>query len=192
MSAYNSDNANFTPDTSQLLKQLERLSGCPSSTCGRMLQSSILLRFNLQISIALRNTSFTPQEQQIILMTIDHEVDKDYSSINLAKEAEICQLPAFISESIKSDKPIESEKLQALRQFTSQVFTLQGRVNQRMMNEYLAAGYNRASVQDLFTVIGQKGLGRFTGHKAKILIAASRNCISWQHSKPACLAVKYN
>lgn len=59
------------------------------------------------------------------------------------------RLPDFITEAIEKNKPVEIEKLQALRKFTTEIFDLQHWVTENMINEYLMAGYSRKSILDL-------------------------------------------
>lgn len=184
MTRFSVHNPETAPDASRpLLRQVERQFGSIPNVYGIMAESPALLKAYLEISTAFANSSLTPQEQQVVIMTASYENGSHYCLAAHSTEADMSRLPLSITEAIRDGRPIEIEKLQALRKFTAEIVTQQGWVDQQMMNDFLAAGYSKMAMQDVLTGIGKTILSNYNNHIAKTPLDETFRDRQW-HTEP--------
>ena len=105
------------------------------------------------LTVAFENSSLTPQEQLIVLLTIYHETGcEHYISQTLIKSLRR-RLPESITNAIIQNCPIQSEKLQALRQLTLDIIKNEGWITDEMIVAFITAGYNKQTAQEVLDAL---------------------------------------
>lgn len=128
---------------------------CAAQRCTTESKPTSFMTPAMVVDSVFNKNSFTRQEQQIIQMTIDQHTSMNNVALWRPERQGTEKLPDFITEAIENNKPIESEKLQALRKFTTEILDLQHWVTEKMINEYLLAGYSKKSIMELETLARQ-------------------------------------
>ncbi|MGB6169912.1 MAG: hypothetical protein WBF52_20185 [Geitlerinemataceae cyanobacterium] len=70
-------------------------------------------------------------------------------------------------EALRQGRPLTDRKLQALRLFTQRMIVARGWVNDREIEEFLAAGYTQQQVLEVILGIAVKIIHNYTNHIAK-------------------------
>ena len=95
---------------------------------------------------AFGDTPLTPIEQQIVLMSVSRANQADYSlAIHAAFATKLGADPAVV-KAVVTGESISDRKLAALRRFTEALTVARGRVSASEVDDFLAAGYDRAAI----------------------------------------------
>lgn len=138
--------------------EIERQYDFIPSLYGEMTKPSVCLNAYPALTESFENSSLTPQERQIILLTVRFENGQQNNASQEFKLPEENSLPDDILDAINEDRPIQSEKLQALRHITSEIVGRKGWVSNDMIVSFITAGYSKQSLKDVLTGIGLQTL----------------------------------
>ena len=117
----------------------------------------------LQISAAFGKTSFSPVEQQVVLISASALNGCTYCVAAHSTIAGRVKVPADVLAALRDGTPIADAKLQALRTFTEQVVEQRGWAHDAI-EPFLAAGYERRHVLEVVLGVTQKTLSNYTNH----------------------------
>jgi AhpD family alkylhydroperoxidase len=109
-------------------------------------------------------STLTPAEQQVA-----------YQAINVFHECEYCVaghtflsrkagLPEDAIAALRNGTPIADARLQALRVFAEAVVRERGFAGDAAVDAFLAAGFTRANVLDVVTIVATKTISNYTNH----------------------------
>ncbi len=109
-------------------------------------------------------STLTPVEQQIA-----------YQAINVFHECEYCTaghtflsrnagVPEEALQAVRNGTPIADARLQALRVFAEDVARTRGFAGDAAVDAFIAAGFTRANVLEVVTVIATKTISNYTNH----------------------------
>lgn len=109
-------------------------------------------------------SDLSPTEQQVILMTNNSLNNCTYCMAAHTTIAQMQKLPADVIEALRLGTPIADPKLEALRQFATQVNQQRGFVDDADVDALLAAGYTKGNVLEVIVGTGLKVLSNYTNH----------------------------
>src|SRR5579863_5395640 len=126
-----------------VLTQVEERFGFIPNLMGVMANAPSLLKAYVTLSKLLTETSFSPTEQQILLLTISQQNGCDYCVAAHSMGARFAGVPLETVEAIRDGHKLKEAKLEALRRFTALVVATRGFPTPIEIDALLSAGYNR-------------------------------------------------
>ena len=130
---------------------------------------------------ALAATDFTPAEQQLLYLAINYENDCTYCMAGHSRAAARAGLSPDAIEALREGTPIADLRLQALREFASEMTVKRGGVGDAAVERFLAAGFERRQVLDVILAIATKTLSNYTNHVARTPNDAFMAATAWTH-----------
>lgn len=125
------------------------------------------LKAYTQIDAALKESSLTPAEQQIVLLSVSFENECEYCMAAHSKIAAMSQVPEDVIQELRDGQPLSDDKQEALRTFTRAVVKQRGNLEPSQVQAFLDAGYSRANILEVLVGVAQKTLSNYTNHLAE-------------------------
>jgi len=145
-----------------LATEVERQYDFIPSLYGEMTEPSACLNAYPSLAETFESSSLTPQERQIVLLTVRFENADEHDNSQKFKLPRGNNLPSDIIDAINENRPIH------LRHITSEIIGRQGWLSNDMIVSFITAGYNKQSLQDVLTGIGLQTLREHQEQKANI------------------------
>jgi AhpD family alkylhydroperoxidase len=131
-----------------------------------MAEAPALLKAYRSLSALFEETSLSPAERQVVLLTTSYENDCDYCIAAHSVIAAMQKVPDDVVQAIRDGKPITDRKLEALRRFTAALVTSRGWPSDAESERFLNAGYGKQQVLEVVLGVGIKTLSNYTNHIA--------------------------
>lgn len=135
--------------------------------------------------ILASRTSLSPQEIQVLALTIARENGCEYCMAAHTWRAEQDELADTAIAAIRNDRPIPDAKLAALSEFAASLVRERGWVDDAAVARFLAAGYSRANVMDVLVAVAWKTLSTYVNHMADTPLDEAFQPKSWQRPDKA-------
>jgi AhpD family alkylhydroperoxidase len=134
---------------------------------GMLAESTVALKAYDQLFGLVAESTLTPVEQQVA-----------YQAINVFHECEYCTaghtylsrnvgVPEDVIQALRNSTPIADDRLQALRVFAETVVRERGFAGDAAIDAFIAAGFTRANVLEIVTIIATKTISNYTNHLTK-------------------------
>ena len=88
-----------------------------------------------------------------------------------------------ISEALRNETPLPSEKLEALRDFTLKVVRSRGDISDADVQKFIDAGYTQRNVLEVVLGVAQKVMSNYTNHLAETPVDKPFQAFDWKKSK---------
>jgi len=146
-------------DARDLLEGVQKkMGGFLPNLYRQMAASPAVLETYLTLSGLIARTSFTPAEQQLILLTASAHNGCTYCVAAHSSGARMAKLDKTAIAAVRDGAPAEDAKLQALRAFTEEVLDTRGKVDEATMAAFLNAGYTQTQAMEVLVGISMKAL----------------------------------
>lgn len=133
-----------------------------------MAESPALLNsYGATWEIFSKQTSFTPIEQQVVLITVNYEHNCTYCMAGHSTLAQMIKMDEATLNALRNGTTIPDQKLQTLREFTRKVVENRGFVSDADVDTFIAAGYTKANVLDVVAGVALKVMSNYTNHITK-------------------------
>ena len=109
--------------------------------------------------------TFSPVERQIILLSASVENHCGYciaAHSTLLKA--FLHVPAQVVSAVRSNEPVADPKLAALIALTKEIVTERGHVSAQVMDNFLAAGYQKNQVLEVLVGVALKTMSNYLDH----------------------------
>jgi alkylhydroperoxidase family enzyme len=158
-------NETTAPDGSKaLLAQTKKAWGFLPKLHATLAESPVALDAYSSLFGLVGKSTLTPIEQQLV-----------YQAINVLHECEYCTaghtflsrnvgMPEDVIQALRNSTPIADARLQALRSFTETVNKTRGFAGDDAVEVFIAAGFSRANVLEIVTIIATKVISNYTNH----------------------------
>jgi alkylhydroperoxidase family enzyme len=134
---------------------------------GMLAESPVALEAYDALFALVAQSTLSPVEQQVA-----------YQAINVFHECEYCTaghtflsrksgVPEDAVQALRNATPIADAKLQALRTFAETVVCERGFATEAQIDAFIAAGFTRANVLEIVTIIATKTISNYTNHLTK-------------------------
>ncbi len=154
---YNADNA--PEGAGELLQGVQdKMGGMLPNLYRQMAAAPIVLEAYLSLSDLIARTSFSPAEQQMILLTASAHNGCKYCVAAHSSGARMAKLDKAAIESIRTGDVIEDARLQALRTFVEEVLETRGAISVETKTDFLAAGFTPAQAMEALLGVSMKAL----------------------------------
>jgi len=145
-------------------------------------ESPIALEAYLTLSDLMTKTSFTPQEQQIIMLAASVENECDYCVAAHSSGARMFKVDKDVVEAIRNDEPFADAKLQALRAFVQATVRDRGRVDKELQ-DFFDAGYNKQQALEVVFGVAMKTLSNYANHLVDTPVDSVMEKMAWSGRK---------
>jgi alkylhydroperoxidase family enzyme len=134
---------------------------------GMLAESPVTLKAYDQLFALVGESTLIPVEQQVA-----------YQAINVFHECEYCTaghtflsrnvgVPEDAIQALRNETPIADPRLQALRVFAETVVRERGFAGDAAIDAFIGAGFTRANVLEIVTIIATKTISNYTNHLTK-------------------------
>jgi uncharacterized peroxidase-related enzyme len=132
---------------------------------GGLAEAPAALKAYIELTALFDQTSFSPTEQQVILLAISAENHCTYcvAAHSMIAKQMVKADPAIV-EALRNGKPLPDSKLEALASFTRAIVKNRGVVCAQTLDKFIAAGFSRAQVLDVVLGVAFKTLSNYTNH----------------------------
>lgn len=161
------------------LKAAKEAYGFVPNLLGVMAEAPALLKGYATLSKIFEESSFTPTERQVVLLTTSSENGCAYCMAAHSAVAGIQRVPQDVIQSLRSGDPIADARLEALRRFTEIVVQTRGWPEAADVSAFHAAGYSKAQVLEVVLGVGLKTLSNYANHIAETPLDAAFKPLEW-------------
>ena len=130
-----------------------------------MAESPAALRGFEHLRLAFAESSLTPLEQQVVYLTVSKVNACHYCTTQTGMFDDSSEAREA-AEAIRADKPIADPKLQTLRRFTAAITAERGWISENLIDDFIAAGYDRVQVLDVISGIALATMSSYINHIA--------------------------
>lgn len=172
------------PDTSKpLLEKSQANFGRIPGLHGVMAESPQALEAYQTLHKLFTETSFDKDELTVVWQTINVEHECHYCVPAHTAIAKRMKVDDAISEALRNETPLPSEKLEALRDFTLEVVRQRGFVSDEAVEAFLGAGYTRKNILEIILGVSQKVMSNYINHFAQTPIDEPVKPFAWTKQK---------
>lgn len=118
----------------------------------------------LNLAGAFDETSLSPQEQQVVLLTTSALNGCSYCKTVHTALGHMAEIDDATLQAIIAFEPLQDKKLNALRDFTHQVVEQKGWVDEPDVQKFLDAGYDKAQVFEVVMGVAMKTMTNYSNH----------------------------
>jgi len=133
---------------------------------GVMAAAPALVEAYLTLGGLFARTSFSPSEQQVVLLAVSYVNGCEYCVAAHTAIAGMQKVPDDVVDALRTGNDIADDRLQALRAFTASVVEGRGWPARAAEEAFFAAGYTRAQALEVVLGVGMKTLSNYTNHLA--------------------------
>jgi AhpD family alkylhydroperoxidase len=113
-----------------------------------------------------QQTTFTPAELQVVYLAINVFHGCEYCTMGHTWLARNAKLDESVIQALRNETPISDNRLQALRAFAEAVVRERGFAGDAAVDAFIAAGFTKAQVLEVVTIIAVKTISNYTNHIA--------------------------
>ena len=125
-------------------------------------------------------TDFDADELTVVWQSINVEHECHYCVPAHTGIAKMMKVSDDITEALRNETPLPSDKLEALRTFTVQMVRGRGNVTQDQMDAFFAAGYGHRAVLDVILGLAQKTMSNYVNHVAQTPVDEVFHPLKWE------------
>lgn len=149
------------------IEQAQTAQGYVPALVAQMAESPQLLEAYFTTSAIFAKSTFTPVEQQLVLLTISVENDGHYCTPAHSRRARLSAMPEADIRSIRDRRPLPDARLETLRAFSIKMVRERGFLSDAEVEAFLQAGFTRAQVLDVVLAVGLKTISNYVNHLAE-------------------------
>lgn len=131
--------------------------------------------------IFAEETTLTPLEQQVVMMTANYENRCHYCTAGHSMLMQMAKMPNDVIEALREGTPIADPKLEALRTFSRDLLDARGHIGDASLQRFLGAGYSKRQALEVLTGLATKLLSNFTNALAHTDLDDPVKPLAWIH-----------
>lgn len=120
--------------------------------------------YDMLFNLVGAKASLTPAEQQVVYQTINVFHGCEYCAAGHTYLSRQVGVPEDVTQAIRNQTPIADARLEALRRFAAAVAESRGFAGDAAVDAFIAAGYTKAQVLEVVTIIATKVMSNYTNH----------------------------
>ncbi|WP_417530694.1 carboxymuconolactone decarboxylase family protein [Marinobacter lipolyticus] len=129
------------------------------------------------------DSSFDNDEKTVVWQTINVENACHYCVPAHTGIAKMMEVSDEITNALRDETPLPTEKLEALRTFTLAVMNKRGNVSKEDLEAFYGAGYKRRQVLEVILVLSQKTMSNYINHIAETPVDEPFKKFEWQKNQ---------
>jgi AhpD family alkylhydroperoxidase len=153
------------PEASKaLLAGVQKTWGFVPKLQGTLAESPITLEAYDTLFGLIGKSSFTPAEQQVVYLAINVFHECEYCTAGHTWLARNAHLDEEAIQALRNSMPNADKRLEALRSFAETVVRERGFAGDAAVDAFIAAGFTKAQVLEVVTIIATKTISNYTNH----------------------------
>jgi AhpD family alkylhydroperoxidase len=162
MSLLSPQTADTAPPASRPgLEAVRRQLGFIPNLFATFAESPTLLFGYLALDAAYNKGSLSPLERQAVLIAVSTENDCEYCVAAHSTVAGMLRTPEAIVRAVRDGSPVADPRIDALVRFTRAVVRTRGNVPDGMIEDFLARGFTKDELGEVFVGIGLKTISNY-------------------------------
>lgn len=134
---------------------------------GMLSNNPVALDAYLHLSKALEKSGLNALEQQVVLLAVSVENGCEYCVAAHSAISGMMKLPESVVQALRNRQPIEDDKLEALRSFTSMVVRQRGHLKNEQVSEFLSTGFTGSTILAVITAVALKTISNYANDIAE-------------------------
>ncbi|MEM6796571.1 MAG: carboxymuconolactone decarboxylase family protein [Acidobacteriota bacterium] len=181
MSQFPVQSLETAPEASRAtLEAAQKNYGFLPNLLGVMATSPALVEGYATLAGIFGKTSFSPTEQQVVLLATSGLNGCTYCMAAHSVIANMSKVPADVIEALRENRPLADAKLEALRQVTLAVVESRGWPSEEAVQSFYSAGYGPQQLLEVVLGVGLKTLSNYTNHVAQTPLDPAFQSAEWQ------------
>lgn len=181
MSEFRVHSQETAPEKSKsLLQAVEDKFGFVPNLSGILAESPPTLEAYLSLTELFEQSSFTAQEQQVVILAISEYNKCDYCVAAHSMIAEQVGVSGDALAAIRGGEEIDDERLEALRNFTRTVVEQRGWVGEDVVEDFVESGFERRQVLEVILAVALKTIANYSNHIAGTPLDEAFASHEWQ------------
>jgi uncharacterized peroxidase-related enzyme len=154
------------PEASRpVLEGIQKAFGFVPNLMATFAHSPALLKGYLALDAEWDNSSFTPVERQLVLLTVSVENQCDYCTAAHSTIAKaFLKVPADTITAIRHGYALENERQASLVNTVRELVAQRGQVSETTVARFLAAGFTRVQLLELLMGVALKTISNYLTH----------------------------
>ncbi|WP_016989575.1 carboxymuconolactone decarboxylase family protein [Flavobacterium sp. ACAM 123] len=174
-------NIESAPEASKpLLEDSQKAYGMIPGLHGVLAGSPGILKAYQSIHELFVDSSFDNEELTVVWQTINVEHECHYCVPAHTGIAAMMKVDEAITTALRDRTPLESPKLEALRDMTLIIVRNRGQVSKEELEAFYTAGYGERQVLDIILGLSQKVISNYTNHIANTPVDAAFQKFAWK------------
>jgi uncharacterized peroxidase-related enzyme len=170
------------------LQQVAKSFGMLPNLAGVLAEAPAALEAYFTLGRIFDETSFTPTERQVVLLSVSTENACEYCVAAHSVIAGMQKVPGDVVQAILEGHPISDPKLEALRRLTTAVVAHRGRLDSEELGRFYAAGYEKRQLLEVIVGVGMKTVSNYVNHVADTPLDAAFQPAAWKRTSEAACA----
>jgi alkylhydroperoxidase family enzyme len=137
--------------------------------------------YNTALDGLSNRSTFSPAEQELIMLTASYENRGNYSMAGHTMRAQRKHVPADVIAALRDGVALTDAKLEALRTFVRSMLEKRGHVGDDELLKFLNAGYSKRQALEVLTGLAAKLISDFTNALARTELDDAVKPLSWTH-----------
>lgn len=150
-----------------------------------MAESPAALKGYLTLNGILGESSFSPAEQQILMLTTARENGCEYCVAAHSMGASRAGANQAVVDAIRNNRALPDAHLQALAQFCRLVVDKRGWVGEGEIKAFLDAGFSKAQVFEVVLAVAVKTISNYVNHMAETPLDKAFEKAKWEKKAAA-------
>ncbi|MHB0969790.1 MAG: carboxymuconolactone decarboxylase family protein [Thermoanaerobaculia bacterium] len=167
------------------LQQVAKSFGMIPNLAGVLAEAPAALEAYFTLGRLVDETSFTPVERQVVLLSVSAENGCEYCVAAHSAIAGMQKVPGDVVQAIRDGHAIADPKLEALRRLTTAVVAKRGRLDEDDLARFHAAGYGNRQLLEVIVGVGMKTISNYVNHVAETPLDAPFAKLAWTRPVPA-------
>lgn len=167
----------------EVLKGVKDAYGFIPNLMATMVEAPATAKAYATLGKIFEETSFSPTEQQVVLLTTSRVNGCEYCVAAHTTIAGMHKVDDAVVEAIRENKPIDDEKLEALRQLVIKVHEKRGWLDDADVDAFTQAGYGPQQVLEVVLGVAFKTISNYTNHIAGTELDDAFSKNAWQAPK---------
>jgi AhpD family alkylhydroperoxidase len=166
MTTYTVHTIETAPEASKpLLASVKQGWGFIPKLQGTMAESPLALEaYDTVFNLVAKKATLSPAEQQVVYQAINVFHGCEYCTSGHTFLSRKAGVPEDVIHAIRDQQPIEDRRLEALRSFAEIVAEARGFAGDGAVAAFIAAGFTKAQVLEVVTIIAAKVMSNYTNH----------------------------
>jgi alkylhydroperoxidase family enzyme len=131
-----------------------------------MAESPSLLEAYKALHLLAQKSSLNAEELTVVWQTINVEHACHYCVPAHTAIANMMKIDSEITDALRNQSPLKSEKLEVLRDTTLAILRERGVIVEAELATFYAAGFSRQNLLDIILVLSQKVMSNYVNHLA--------------------------
>jgi alkylhydroperoxidase family enzyme len=181
MSNFNIHTIESAPEDSKAqLEEGFKAFGMIPNLHGTLAESPELYKAYSTLHSLFMETSFDKDELTVVWQTINVEHECHYCVPAHTMIANSMKVDPAITEALRNETPLASEKLEALRTVTLQLVRKRGQLTQSEVETFFNAGYAQKQILEIIVGISQKVISNYVNYLAETPLDEPFKSLVWE------------